>query len=95
MAMGLVASAASLSVGARRAQTGRQTSMRTVHHTPSLIPMFLLMGTFVSNSGMSASCSAPQRLRGHLRAGWELRRRARRLCRHLRLVGGDRCDVLP
>ena len=35
--------------------------MRTVtDYTFGVIPMFLLMGAFVTNSGMSRSCSAPK-----------------------------------
>ena len=75
-----------------------QTSMRTVtDYTFGVIPMFLLMGTFVSNSGMSRDlfraangfCRASARRARHRHRGG-----LRRLCRDLRLVGGDGCDVL-
>src|SRR5438477_12211588 len=48
-----------------------QTSMRTVtDYTFGVIPMFLLMGTFVSNSGMSRELSlAANGFVGHLRGG--------------------------
>ena len=62
MAMGLVGiSGFSYLVGGAPAlKLVGQTSMRTVtDYTFGVIPMFLLMGTFVSNSGMSAfPCSA-------------------------------------
>jgi len=47
------------------------TSMRTVtDYTFGVIPMFLLMGTFVSNSGMSRQLfSAANGFVGHLRGG--------------------------
>ncbi len=74
-----------------------QTSMRTVtDYTFGVIPMFLLMGAFVSNSGMSRDLfRAANGFVGHLRGGLGIRhrRRLRRLCRDLRLVGGDRRDV--
>ena len=74
-----------------------QTSMRTVtDYTFGVIPMFLLMGAFVSNSGMSRELfRAANGFVGHLRGGLGHRdgRRLRRLCRDLRLVGGDGCDV--
>ena len=75
-----------------------QTSMRTVtDYTFGVIPMFLLMGTFVSNSGMSRELfRRRQRLCRPFarRAGHCHRRSLRRLCRDLRLVGGDRRDLL-
>src|ERR1700719_683360 len=48
-----------------------QTSMRTVtDYTFGVIPMFLLMGAFVSNSGMSRELfQAANRFVGHLRGG--------------------------
>src|ERR1043166_7582196 len=48
-----------------------QTSMRTVtDYTIGVIPMFLLMGTFVSNSGMSRELfRAANGFVGHLRGG--------------------------
>src|SRR6201992_2070340 len=48
-----------------------QTSMRTVtDYTFGVIPMFLLMGTFVSNSGMSRDLfKAADGFVGHLRGG--------------------------
>src|SRR5258708_3027605 len=48
-----------------------QTSMRTVtDYTFGVIPMFLLMGTFVSNSGMSRELfRAANGFVGHLRGG--------------------------
>src|ERR1700739_2896853 len=48
-----------------------QTSMRTVtDHSFGVIPMFLLMGTFVSNSGMSRELfRAANGFVGHLRGG--------------------------
>ena len=74
-----------------------QTSMRTVtDYTFGVIPMFLLMGTFVSNSGMSRELfRAANGFVGHLRGGLGHcdGRGLRRLCRDLRLVGRDRCDV--
>src|SRR3954471_9910560 len=48
-----------------------QTSMRTVtDYTFGVIPMFLLMGTFVSNSGMGRDLfKAANAFVGHLRGG--------------------------
>src|SRR6202171_5398520 len=48
-----------------------QTSMRTVtDYTFGVIPMFLLMGAFVSNSGMSRELfRAANSFLGHLRGG--------------------------
>ena len=75
-----------------------QTSMRTVtDYTFGVIPMFLLMGTFVSNSGMSRELfRAANGFVGHLRGGLGIATVGglRRLCRDLRLVGGDRRDLL-
>src|SRR4030088_451833 len=47
------------------------TSMRTVtDYTFGVIPMFLLMGAFVSNSGMSRELfCAGNAFRGHLKGG--------------------------
>ena len=75
-----------------------QTSMRTVtDYTFGVIPMFLLMGAFVSASGMSRELfRAANAFVGHLRGGLGIRhhRRLRRLCRDLRLVGRDGGDLL-
>src|SRR5919107_1011587 len=48
-----------------------QTSMRTVtDYTFGVIPMFMLMGTFMSNSGMSRDLfKAANGFVGHLRGG--------------------------
>ncbi len=74
-----------------------QTSMRTVtDYTFGVIPMFLLMGAFVSNSGMSRELfRAANGFVGHLRGGLGIATVGglRRLCRDLRLVGGDRRDI--
>ena len=62
MAMGLVGVAgfAYLNGGGPALKIVGHTSMRTVtDYTFGVIPMFLLMGAFVTNSGMTASCSAP------------------------------------
>src|SRR3979411_3174383 len=73
MAMGLVGvSGFSYLVGGTPAlKLGGQTSMRTVtDYTFGVIPMFLLMGTFVSNSGMSRELfRAANGFVGHLRGG--------------------------
>ena len=73
MAMGLVGvSGFSYLVGATPAlKLVGQTSMRTVtDYTFGVIPMFLLMGTFVSNSGMSRELfRAANGFVGHLRGG--------------------------
>ena len=75
-----------------------QTSMRIVtDYTFGVIPMFLLMGAFVSRSGMSRELfQAANRFVGHLRGGLGHchDRRLRRLCRDQRLVGGDGRDIL-
>ncbi len=73
MAMGLVGVAgfgALAGSGPALALIG-QTSMRTVtDYTFGVIPMFLLMGAFVSNSGMSEELfRAANTLLGHLRGG--------------------------
>ncbi len=73
MAMGLVGVAgfgALAGSGPALALVG-QTSMRTVtDYTFGVIPMFLLMGAFVSNSGMSEELfRAANTLLGHLRGG--------------------------
>src|SRR4030088_2170524 len=73
MAMGLVGvSGFTYLVGATPAlKLVGQTSMRTVtDYTFGVIPMFLLMGTFVSNSGMSRVLfRAANGFLGHLRGG--------------------------
>jgi tripartite ATP-independent transporter DctM subunit len=73
MAMGLVGVCGfSYLVGATPAlKLVGQTSMRTVtDYTFGVIPMFLLMGTFVSNSGMSRELfRAANGFVGHLRGG--------------------------
>src|SRR6202521_2796136 len=73
MAMGLVGvSGFSYLVGGSPAlKLVGQTSMRTVtDYTFGVIPMFLLMGTFVSNSGMSRELfRAANGFVGHLRGG--------------------------
>src|SRR5260370_29677595 len=73
MAMGLVGvSGFSYLVGGTAAlKLVGQTSMRTVtDYTFGVIPMFLLMGTFVSNSGMSRELFRPANgFVGHLRGG--------------------------
>src|SRR4030081_231463 len=73
MAMGLVGvSGFSYLVGGTPAlKLVGQTSMRTVtDYTFGVIPMFLLMGTFVSNSGMSRDLfRAANGFVGHLRGG--------------------------
>ena len=73
MAMGLVGvSGFSYLVGGNAAlKLVGQTSMRTVtDYTFGVIPMFLLMGTFVSNSGMSRELfRAANGFVGHLRGG--------------------------
>src|SRR5260370_40535529 len=73
MAMGLVGvSGFSYLVGGTAAlKLVGQTSMRTAtDYTFGVIPMFLLMGTFVSNSGMSRELFRPANgFVGHLRGG--------------------------
>src|SRR6266851_5412799 len=73
MAMGLVGvSGYSYLVGAGQAlKLIGQTSMRTVtDYTFGVIPMFLLMGAFVSNSGVSRELfRAANTFVGHLRGG--------------------------
>src|SRR3979409_2593120 len=73
MAMGLVGVCGfSYLVGGNAAlKLVGQTSMRTVtDYTFGVIPMFLLMGTFVSNSGMSRELfRAANGFVGHLRGG--------------------------
>src|SRR2546429_6421203 len=73
MAMGLVGvSGFSYLVGGTPAlKLVGQTSMRTVtDYTFGVIPMFLLMGTFVSNSGMSRELfRAANGFLGHRRGG--------------------------
>src|SRR5499433_2470923 len=73
MAMGLVGVSgfAYLVGGAPALKLVGQTSMRTVtDYTFGVIPMFLLMGTFVSNSGMSRELfRAANGFVGHLRGG--------------------------
>jgi len=73
MAMGLVGVSgfAYLNGGAPALKLVGQTSMRTVtDYTFGVIPMFLLMGTFVTNSGMSRDLfRAANSFVGHLRGG--------------------------
>ena len=73
MAMGLVGVSgfAYLNGGVPALKLVGQTSMRTVtDHTFGVIPMFLLMGAFVSNSGMSRELfRAANSFLGHLRGG--------------------------
>ena len=74
-----------------------QTSMRTVtDYTFGVIPMFLLMGAFVSAFRHEPrTVPRRQQLRRPFarRSRHRHHRRLRRLCRDLRLVGGDRRDV--
>ncbi|MGB8429113.1 MAG: TRAP transporter large permease subunit, partial [Pseudolabrys sp.] len=73
MAMGLVGVSgfAYLNGGAPALKLVGQTSMRTVtEYTFGVIPMFLLMGAFVTNSGMSRELfRAANTFVGHLRGG--------------------------
>ena len=73
MAMGLVGVSgfAYLVNGSAALKLVGATSMRTVtDYTFGVIPMFLLMGTFVSNSGMSRDLfKAANGFVGHLRGG--------------------------
>src|SRR6201992_2244484 len=73
MAMGLVGVSgfAYLVNGTAALKLVGQTSMRTVtDYTFGVIPMFLLMGTFVSNSGMSRELfKAANACVGHMRGG--------------------------
>src|ERR671928_154318 len=73
MAMGLVGVTgfAYLNGGAPALKLVGQTSMRTVtDYTFGVIPMFLLMGAFVSTSGMSRELfRAANTFAGHLRGG--------------------------
>jgi tripartite ATP-independent transporter DctM subunit len=73
MAMGLVGVCgfAYLVNGTAALKLVGATSMRTVtDYTFGVIPMFLLMGTFVSNSGMSSQLfTTANRFVGHLRGG--------------------------
>src|SRR3974377_1042170 len=73
MAMGLVGVSGFgyLVGGAPALKLVGQTSMRTVtDYTFGVIPMFLLMGTFVSNSGMSRELfKTANGFVGHLRGG--------------------------
>ena len=73
MAMGLVGVSgfAYLNGGAPALKLVGQTSMRTVtDYTFGVIPMFLLMGAFVTNSGMSRELfRAANSFVGHLRGG--------------------------
>ena len=100
MAMGLVGVSGFgyLVGGAPALKLVGQTSMRTVtDYTFGVIPMFLLMGTFVSQLRHEPrAVQGRQRLRrpSARRIGHRHRRRLRRLCRDLRLVGGDRGDFL-
>src|SRR5215510_10536822 len=74
MAMGLVGVSgyAYLTGGAPALKLVGQTSMRTVtDYQFGVIPMFLLMGAFVSHSGVSASCSVlPTPSSAIAAAGW-------------------------
>ena len=89
MAMGLVGVTgfAYLVGGAPALKLVGQTSMRTVtDYTFGVIPMFLLMGAFVSASGMSRELfRAANTFVGHLRGGLGIATvaRLRRLCRDL------------
>src|SRR5579875_872407 len=73
MAMGLVGVAGFGAVAGRGPALALigQTSMRTVtDYTFGVIPMFLLMGAFVANSGMSRELfRAANSFLGHLRGG--------------------------
>src|SRR6201992_2305758 len=73
MAMGLVGVCGFgyLVHGTGALKLGGQTSMRTVpDYTLGVIPMSMLMGTFVSNSGMSRELfRAANGFVGHLRGG--------------------------
>ena len=73
MAMGLVGvSASPISTAAHRHSSWSvETSMRTVtDYTFGVIPMFLLMGAFVTHSGMSRELfRAANTFVGHLRGG--------------------------
>src|SRR6188472_2729184 len=66
-----------------------QTSMRTVtDYTFGVIPMFLLMGAFVSRSGMSRELfHAANKFVGHHRG-------VRRLRCHQRFIGRHSSDIL-
>ena len=96
MAMGLVGvSGFAYLVGGQPAlKIVGHTSMRTVtDYTFGVIPMFLLMGAFVSNSGMSRELfRAANAFVGHLqRRAWHRDHRGmRRLCRDLGLLGRHR-----
>ena len=99
MAMGLVGVSgfAYLVNGTAALKLVGTTSMRTVtDYTFGVIPMFLLMGMFMSNSGMSRDLfKAANGFVGHLRGGFGIRhgRCLRRLCRDLRLLGRHGGDV--
>ena len=99
MAMGLVGVSGFgyLIGGAPALKLVGQTSMRTVtDYTFGVIPMFLLMGAFVTNSGMSRElfrAANSFRRPSARRARHRHHRRLRRLCRHLRLLGRHRRDV--
>ena len=75
-----------------------QTSMRTVtDYTFGVIPMFLLMGAFVSRSGMSRElfqAANSVRRPSARRARHRHHRRLRRVRRDQRLVGRHRRDIL-
>ena len=74
-----------------------QTTMRTVtDYSFGVIPMFLLMGAFVSVSGISRELfRAANTFVGHWKGGLGIATiaRLRRLCRNLGLLGRDRRDV--
>ena len=75
-----------------------QTSMRTVtDYTFGVIPMFLLMGAFVSNAGISRELfRAVNTFVGHFKGGLGIATigACGGFCRNLGLVGCHRCDVL-
>src|SRR4029079_16899104 len=110
MAMGLVGiSGFSYLVGGAPAlKLVGQTSMRTAtDYTFGVIPMFLLMGAFVTSSGMSRELfRTANNFVGHLRGGRgvatgarcgggvsRLGRRLWRVFRDLRQLGGDRGHI--
>ena len=99
MAMGLVGiSGFSYLVGGAPAlKLVGQTSMRTVtDYTFGVIPMFLLMGAFVTRSGMSRELfrTANEFRRPSAWRAWHCHGRGlRRVCRDLRQLGRDRSHV--
>ena len=100
MAMGLVGVTgyAYLTGGAPALKLVGQTSMRTVtNYQFGVIPMFLLMGAFVSASGVSRELfRAANTFVGHRkrRAGARHHRLVRRVRGDLGLLGGDGGDLL-